>query len=138
MTDITRIAIDTSKAVFTLHGVDGAGRAILRRNLRRRELLSFFERLPPVEVALEACGGSHHWGRALLALGHRVRLIPPQYVKPFVKRSKNDRNDAQAISEAASRPEMRDVPVKSAETQAAAMLLSERELLMRQRTQLIN
>jgi hypothetical protein len=82
MTEMTRLAIDTSKAVFTRHGVDAAGRAVLRRNLRRRELLGFFERLASVEVALEACGGSHHWGRARLALGHRVRLIPPQYVKP--------------------------------------------------------
>lgn len=138
MTDLTRIAIDTSKAVFTLHGVDAAGRAILRRNLRRRELLSFFERLPPVEVALEACGGSHHWARALLARGHRVRLIPPQYVKPFVKRSKNDRNDAEAISVAAAQPSIGNVPVKSAEQQAAAMLLSVRELLVRQHTQLVN
>jgi transposase len=131
MTDITRLAIDTSKSVFTLHGVDAAGRAIFRRNLRRRELLSFCERLPPVEVALEACGGSHHWGRALQALGHRVRLIPPQYVKPFVKRSKNDRNDAEAISVAAAQPSIGSVPVKSAEQQAAAMLLSVRELLVR-------
>jgi transposase len=82
MTEITRIAIDTSKSVFTLHGVDAAGGAVLRRNLRRGELLIFFKRLPPVEVALEACGGSHHWARALAALGHHVRLIPPQYVKP--------------------------------------------------------
>jgi transposase len=138
MTDLTRIAIDTSKSVFTLHGVDAAGRAVLRRNLRRRELLSFFERLPPVEVALEACGGSHHWARALGALGHRVRLIPPQYVKPFVKRSKNDRNDAEAISVAAAQPSIGSVPVKSAEQQAAAMLLSVRELLVRQHTQLVN
>ena len=138
MTDITRLAIDTSKSVFTLHGVDIAGRAILRRNLRRRELLSFCERLPPIEVALEACGVSHHWGRALLALGHRVRLIPPQYVKPFVKRSKNDRNDAEAISVAAAQPSIGSVAVKSAEQQAAAMLLSVRELLVRQRTQLVN
>lgn len=138
MTEITRIAIDTSKSVFTLHGVDAAGRAVLRRNLRRRELLAFFERLPPVEVALEACGGSHHWGRALMTVGHRVRLIPPQYVKPFVKRSKNDRNDAEAISVAAAQPSIDSVPVKSAERQAAAMLLSVRELLVRQRTQLVN
>src|SRR5437660_3186291 len=138
MTEIKRIAIDTSKSVFRLHGVDAAGRAILRRNLRRRELLSFFERLPPVEVALEACGGSHHWARALLALGHRVRLIPPQYVKPFVKRSKNDRNDAEAISVAAAQPSIGSVPIKSVEQQAAAMLLSVRELLVRQRTQLVN
>ena len=123
MTEITRIAIDTSKSVFTLHGVDAAGRAVLRRNLRRRELLPFFERLAPLEVALEACGGSHHWGRALAALGHRVRLIPAQYVKPFVKRSKNDRNDAEAISVAATQPSIASVPIKSAEQQAAAMLL---------------
>ena len=138
MTEITRIAIDTSKSVFTLHGVDGAGRAVLRRNLRRRELLRFFDGLPPVEVALEACGGSHHWARALAAQGHRVRLIPPQYVKPFVTRSKNDRNDAAAISVAAAQPSIGAVPVKSAGQQAAAMLLSVRELLVRQRTQLVN
>jgi len=138
MEEITRVAIDTSKSVFTLHGVDGAGRAVLRRNVRRQDLIRFFEKRAPLEVAMEACGGSHHWGRTLRALGHRVRLIPPQYVKPFVKRSKNDRNDAEAISEAASRPGMREVPVKSAEAQAEAMLLSVRELLMRQRTQLIN
>src|SRR5437016_4722552 len=138
MTEIKRIAIDTSKTVFTLHGVDAAGRAVLRRNLRRGELLRYFERLPPVEVALEACGGSHHWGRALAALGHRVRLIPPQYVKPFVKRSKNDRNDAEAIGVAAAQPSIGSVPIKSVEQQAAAMLLSVRELLVRQRTQLVN
>jgi transposase len=138
MTEITRIAIDTSKSVFTLHAVDGTGRAVLRRNLRRQDLLAFFAKLKPVEVAMEACGGSHHWGRALRALGHTVRLIPAQYVKPFVKRGKNDRNDAEAISEAAARPGMREVPVKSAEVQAQAMLLSVRELLVRQRTQLVN
>ncbi len=138
MEKITRISIDTSKYVFTLHGSDREGRAVLRRNVRRHELVGFFEKLAPLEVALEACGGSHHWGRTLQALGHRVRLIPPQYVKPFVKRSKNDRNDAEAISEAASRPSMRTVPVKSAGVQAEAMLLSVRELLMHQRTQLIN
>jgi transposase len=138
MTEITRIAIDTSKAVFTLHGVDRAGRAVLRRNLRRREMQAFFEKLPPVEVVLEACGGSHHWGRALRALGHSVRLIPPQYVKPFVKRGKNDRNDAEAICVAAAQPSIGEVPVKSAQAQARAMLLSARELLVRQRTQLAN
>ena len=138
MTELTRIAIDTSKSVFTLHGVDASGRTVLRRNLRRRELLAFFERLPALEVALEACGGSHHWARALGTLGHRVRLLPPQYVKPFVKRSKNDRNDAEAISVAAAQPSIGGVPVKSAEQQAAAMLLSVRELLVRQRTQLVN
>src|SRR5665213_3183216 len=138
MTEITRIAIDTSKAVFTLHGVDASGRAVLRRNLRRRDLLAFFEKLPPVDVVLEACGGSHHWARALAALGHRVRLMPPQYVKPFVKRGKNDDKDAEAINVAASQPSIGSVAVKSAEQQAAAMLLSVRELLVRQRTQLVN
>src|SRR5438477_3920560 len=112
MTEIKRIAIDTSKSVFTLHGVDDAGRAVLRRNLRRGGLLRFFERLPPVEVALEACGGSHHWGRALAALGHRVRLISAQYVKPIVKRSKNDRDDAEAIGAAAAQPAIRSGPVE--------------------------
>lgn len=138
MNEITRIAIDTSKSVFTLHGVDEMGRPVLRRNLRRRELQAFFEKQPPVEVVLEACGGSHHWGRWLMSLGHRVRLIPAQYVKPFVKRGKNDRNDAEAISVAASQPSIGSVAVKSAETQARAMLLSVRELLVRQRTQLVN
>lgn len=138
VTEITRIAIDTSKSVFTLHGSDEQGRAVLRRNLRRRDLIRFFEKQPPVEVVFEACGGSHHWGRTLQALGHRVRLIPAQYVKPFVKRAKNDRNDAEAISEAASRPSLRDVPIKSAAAQASVMLLTVRELLVRQRTQLVN
>src|SRR5258707_2757322 len=110
MTEIKRIAIDTSKSVFTLHGVDDAGRAVLRRNLRRGELLRYFEKLPPVEVALEACGGSHHWGRALAALGHRVRLIPPQYVKPFVKRGQNDRNDAEGIAVGARQTSIGSVP----------------------------
>lgn len=136
--EFKRIAVDTSKAVFTLHGVDLAERPVLRRDLRRAGFEAFFAKLPPTEVALEACGASHHWGRRLTALGHRVRLIPPQYVKPFVKRGKNDRNDAQAISEAAARPDMQAVPVKSAEQQAEAMVLSARELLVRQRTQLAN
>jgi transposase len=138
MNEITRVAIDTSKSVFTLHGVDEEERVVLRRNLRRQDLVGFFAKLAPIDIALEACGGSHHWGRTLQALGHRVRLIPPQYVKPFVKRAKNDRNDAEAISEAAARPGMREVPVKSAAAQAQAMLLRVRELLVRQRTQLVN
>jgi transposase len=138
MTEITRIAIDTSKSVFTLHAVDEKGRAVVRRNLRRQQVVPFFTDSPPVEVVMEACGGSHHWGRTLQGLGHRVRLIPAQYVKPFVKRGKNDRNDAEAIAEAANRPGMHDVAVKSAEAQARAMLLSVRELLVRQQTQMIN
>jgi len=138
VSEITRIAIDTSKAFFALHAVDAAGRTVFRRGLRRPQFEAFFEKQAAVEVVLEACGGSHHWGRWLAKLGHRVRLIPPQYVKPFVKRAKNDRNDAEAISVAASQPSIGSVPVKSAEAQAAAMLLSARELLVRQRTQLAN
>jgi transposase len=138
MSKITRIAIDTSKSVFTLHGTDEAGQVVLRRNVGRRALVKFFAKLPSVEVVMEACGGSHHWGRVLTGLGHRVRLIPAQYVTPFVRRGKNNRNDAEAIGEAASRPSMPTVPVKSAEAQAAAMVLSVRELLVRQRTQLVN
>ena len=136
--NLKRIGLDTSKAVFTLHGVDQDETVVLRRNIRRTELEAFFTKLPPTVVALEACGGSHHWGRRLAALGHTVRLIPPQYVKPFVRRGKNDRNDAEAICEAASRPGRPSVPVKAAEQQAAAIVLSARELLVRQRTQLVN
>ncbi len=136
--NLKRIGLDTSKAVFTLHGVDQDEKAVLRRNLRRAEMEAFFAKLPPTLVALEACGGSHHWGRRLASLGHTVQLIPPQYVKPFVKRGKNDRNDAEAISEAAARPGMPSVAVRSAEQQAEAIVLSARELLVRQRTQLVN
>ncbi len=138
MSHITRIGIDTSKAVFTLHGVDDTGRAVLRTNLRRAQMVLFFRKLPPTEIAMEACGSSHHWARELSALGHAVRLIPPQYVKPFVKRAKNDRNDAEAICEAAGRPGMRFVPVKSAEQQAHGMVLKVRDTLVGQRTQLVN
>jgi transposase len=136
--ELKRIAIDTSKHVFTLHGVDHQDHMVLRRDLKRARVEPFFRKLPPTEVVLEACGGSHHWGRLLAALGHTVKLIPPQYVKPFVKRGKNDRNDAEAINEAASRPTMRFVPVKTADQQAGIMILKTRELLVLQRTQLIN
>jgi transposase len=136
--ELKRIAIDTSKWVFTLHGVDAEERPVLRRDLRRGQLVAFFTKLAPTEVVLEACGGSHHWARKLSRLGHRVGLIPPQYVKPFVKRGKTDRNDAEAISEAASRPAMRRVAIKSAAQQADAVTLSARELLVAQRTQTIN
>ena len=104
--EFKRISIDTSKHIFTIHGVDVHERVILRRELRRGQIESFFARLPATEIALEACAGSHHCGRKFGAMGNRVKLIPPQYVKPFVKRGKNDRNDAEAISEAASRPNM--------------------------------
>jgi len=134
----TLIAIDTSKHVFTLHGVNERGKVVLRRELRRRQMAGFFGKQPATEIVLEACGGSHHWGRVLTGLGHQVRLIAPQYVKPFVKRSKNDRIDAEAIAEAAQRPSMCFVPVKSAEAQAETMILSVRELLVKQQTQLVN
>jgi len=133
-----RIAVDTSKHVFTLHGIDAAGAVVLRRDLRRADFEAFFAKQAACEVVLEACGASHHWGRRLMALGHRVRLLPPQYVKPFVKRGKNDRLDAAAICIAAGQLDTRDVPVKSAEQQAALMVLRVRELLVRQRTQLVN
>jgi transposase len=136
--ELKRIAIDTSKYLFTLHGVDHDDRVVLRRELRRDKLKAFFAALPPTEVVMEACGSSHHWGRLLIALGHVVKLIPPQYVKPFVKRGKNDRIDAEAINEAASRPSMRFVAVKGAEQQAATLILKTRDMLVRQRTQLIN
>jgi transposase len=138
MTQYRRIGIDTSKAVFTLHGIDQQERPILRVNLRRAQMIPFFKKLPPTVIALEACGGSHYWARELTALGHTVRLIPPQYVKPYVKRGKNDRNDAEAICEAAGRPGMHCVPVKSVTQQAQGMVLKVRETLIGQRVALIN
>jgi transposase len=133
-----RIAIDTSKHVFTIHGVDEQERVALQRDLKRSQVETFFGKQEATEVVLEACGGSHHWARVLGQLGHRVRLIPPQYVKPFVKRAKNDRNDAEAISEAASRPSMRSVAVKTVDQQADGIILKHREMLVGQRTQAIN
>jgi transposase len=138
MTQYKRMAIDTSKAVFTLHGIDQHDRPVLRINLRRAQLITFFKKLAPTEIAMEACGGSHHWARELIALGHVVRLVPPQYVKPYVKRGKNDRNDAEAICEAAGRPGMYFVPVKTVVQQAQGMVLKVRETLVGQRTQLAN
>jgi transposase len=138
MTQFSRIGLDTSKAVFTLHCVDATNKPVLRVNLRRAQLLAFFKKHPTTVVAMEACGGSHHWARKLTAVGHEVRLIPPQYVKPFVKRGKNDRNDAEAICEAAARPGMRCVQAKTEDQQAQAMVLKVRNTLLDQRTQLIN
>jgi transposase len=135
---LKRIAIDIAKHVFTLHGVDEQDCPAVRRNLKRADMASFFGKLPSTEVIMEACGGAHHWGRLLTRLGHTVRLIPAQYVKPFVKRAKNDRADAEAISEAASRPSMPSVAVKSAEQQANTMILKHREMLIGQRTAAIN
>jgi len=135
---IIRIGLDTSKHVFQLHGVDEQEEPVLRRQLRRGEIERFFKKLPATRIGLEACGASHHWARMLRGLGHEAVLIPPQYITPYVKRGKNDAIDAAAICEAMSRPEMRFVPVKSAEEQAALMLLRVRDLLVKQRTMLIN
>lgn len=138
MSEITTVGLDLAKNVFQAHGADVLGRVLFRKKLRRDQVLSFFSQLPPCTVAMEACGGAHFWGREIGKLGHEVRLIPPAYVKPFVKRQKNDAADAEAICEAAARPTMRFVPVKSEETQGAAMVFRIRELLIRQRTQAIN
>lgn len=135
---IIRIGLDTAKHVFQVHGVDENEQAVLCRQLRRSEVEKFFAKLPPTRIGLEACGASHYWARGLRGLGHEVVLMPPQYIKPYVKRGKNDALDAAAICEAMSRPGMRFVPVKSAENQAALMLLSVRDLLVKQRTMLIN
>jgi transposase len=133
-----RIGIDTSKSVFVLHGVDAAEQPVLRRKLRRSQVLAFFAKLEPTTIGMEACGAAHHWARELIALGHKVVLLPPQYVKAYVKRNKNDAADAEAICEAMSRPTMRFVPVKSVEQQAALMLAGRRDGLIRRRTQLTN
>jgi len=138
MTQFSRIGLDTSKAVFTLHCVDAAEKVLLRINLRRAQLIPFFKKHAATVVAMEACGGSHHWARKLTALGHQVRLIPAQYVKPYLKRGKNDRNDAEAICEAAGRPGMRCVLAKTEDQQAQAMVMKVRTTLIDQRTQLIN
>jgi transposase len=140
MTKISRIGVDTSKSVFQLHGVDEAEQEAVKRRLRRREFLPFFEKLEPTVIGLEACGGSHHWARALKELGHEVVLVPAQYVRPYVERGKNDAADASAICEAMSRPrvQQRLVAVKSAEQAALQMLLGTRENLIRRRTQLSN
>lgn len=138
MSEIITVGLDLAKNVFQVHGADGSGRAVVCKKLRRAQVLEFFGQLPFCVVAMEACGGAHFWGREIGKLGHDVRLIAPAYVKPFVKRQKNDAADAEAICEAALRPTMRFVSVKSEETQGAAMVFRVRELLIRQRTQAIN
>jgi transposase len=135
---LTTIGLDLAKHVFQVHGVDAAGNIVLRRRLRRGQMITFFAGLAPCLVGMEACATAHFWARELTALGHDVRLMPAQYVKAYVKRGKNDAADAAAICEAVSRPSMRFVPVKSEAQQAALMLHRARDLLMRQRTQLIN
>ena len=136
--EITTIGLDIAKRVFQAHGVDASGKAVLRRKLQRAEVLVFFNGLPSCLVGIEACAMAHHWARELQALGHEVRLMPPSYVKPYVKRGKTDAADAEAICEAVTRPTMRYVPIKTAEQQAVLMLHRTRDLLVRQRTMLVN
>lgn len=138
MEKIIRIGMDTSKSVFELHGVDEAENPVMRRQLRREAMVTFFKKLAPTVVGLEACGASHHWARVLEGFGHEVRLVPPQYAKAYRKRNKNDAADAEAICEAMSRPSMRFVPVKTAAQQGELMLLKARSLLIKQRTQVCN
>jgi transposase len=130
--------MDTSKHIFQFHGVNAAEEPVLRRKMRRKEMVTFFEKLAPTVIAIEACGASHHWARLLRSFGHEVKLIAPQLVKPYVKRGKNDAADAEALCEAMSRPTMRFVPVKTAERQAALMLVGLRDRMIRNRTQLSN
>lgn len=138
MEQISRIGMDTSKHIFQLHGVNAAEEPVLRKRLRRKDMIAFFEKLEPTVIAIESGGGSHHWARLLGSFGHEVKLIPPQLVKPYVKRGKNDAADAEALCEAMSRPTMRFVPVKTADRQAALMLIGVRDRLIRNRTQLAN
>jgi len=138
MSQIIRIGMDSSKSVFQLHGVDAAEQPALCKKLRRVDVERFFASLPPTVVGMEACGAAHHWARALRGLGHEARLLPAQYVKPYVKRGKNDAADAAAICEAMSRPSMRFVPVRTAANQADLMLHGARDLLIKQRTMLLN
>lgn len=136
--EITTIGLDLAKRVFQVHGVDAAGKVIVRKALRRAQVLPFFAKLPSVLVGMEACGTSHHWARELSRLGHEVKLMPPAYVKAYVRRGKTDAADAEAICEAVTRPSMRFVPIKSREQQAALSMHRARNLLVKQRTQSVN
>src|SRR3974390_648626 len=138
MQAITTIGLDIAKSVFQVHGVDADGQVVLRRKLKRRYVLAFFEKLAPCLVGIEAFASSHHWARQLQALGHNVRLMPPAYVKPYVKRQKNDATDAEAICEAVSRASMRFVPAKTPEQQGGLVLHRTRHLFLRQQTSVIN
>lgn len=135
---ITTIGLDLAKNVFQVHGTDDCGEVVLRRRLRRTQLRPFFASLEPCLIGMEACGTAHFWARELQSLGHDVRMIPPAYVKPYVRRNKNDAEDAKAICEAVTRPHMRFVPIKTEEQQAALMLQKGRDLLVRQQTMLVN
>ena len=138
MQTVTTIGLDIAKSVFQLHGVDAAGQVVIRRQLKRRNVLAFFQKLSPCLVGIEACASSHYWSRELRALGHTVRLMPPAYVKPYVKRQKNDAADAEAICEAVTRANMRFVATKTPEQQSCLMLHRTRHLFIRQQTAVIN
>src|SRR5476651_2064969 len=138
MQTITTIGLDIAKSVFQVHGVDKEGSVLIRRQFKRRYVLAFFQKLPPCLVGIEACASSHHWSRELMALGHKVRLMPPAYVKPYVKRQKNDAADAEAICEAVTRANMRFVATKAPEQQSGLMLHRTRHLFIRQQTAMIN
>jgi transposase len=138
MQTVTTIGLDIAKSVFQVHGVDAQGKVIVRRQLKRRCVLAFFQKLPPCLIGIEACASSHYWSRELQALGHTVRLMPPAYVKPYVKRQKNDCADAEAICEAVTRASMRFVATKTVEQQSCLMLHRTRHLLIRQQTAVIN
>jgi len=130
--EIATVGLDLAKNWFQVHGADARGRPVLRKKLARSKVLEFFANLPPCLVGMEACGSAHHWARELIKLGHEVRLMPPQYVKPYVKTNKHDAADAEAICEAVTRPSMRFVPVKSIEQQTLAQLHRIRQLLVKQ------
>jgi transposase len=138
MSEITTVGLDLAKNIFQVHGVDQTGTAIVIRRLRRSQVIAFFAGLPPCLVGMEACATAHHWARELTKLGHEVRLMPPQYVKAYVKRNKNDAADAATICEAVKRPSMRSVPAKTTEQQSALLMHRARDLLVRQRTMLVN
>src|SRR6202171_3188017 len=135
---ITTIGLDIAKSVFQVHGIDAKGQVVIRRQLKRRYVLAFFQKLSPCLVGIEACASSHHWSREIKAFGHTVRLMPPAYVKPYVKRQKNDMADAEAICEAVARANMRFVPTKTPEQQSCLMLHRTRHLFIRQQTAVIN
>jgi transposase len=138
MQSITTIGLDIAKSIFQVHGIDAAGQVVMRRQLKRRYVLKFFEKLPSCLIGIEACASSHHWSRELQALGHTVRLMPPAYVRPYVKRHKNDATDAEAICEAVTRPNMRFVATKTPEQQSCLTLHRTRHLFIRQQTAVIN
>ena len=138
MEGVAVVGLDLVKNIFQVHGIDAAGGVVVRRQVRRSQMLAFFSSLAPCLVGIEACASAHHWARELMALGHQVRLMPPAYVKAYVKRGKTDAADAEAIAEAVTRPTMRFLAVKSKAQQAALMLHKTRDLMVRQRTMLIN